>query len=254
MTGRPNSRFLSTRDFQNQHFLATANAISMFYAHKMRGKRHTSHAKRPDDVKIHWSREWEYPWACDVADLDNLDADSSLLDVGCGGSPLLPYIQRRHHTKRFRVWGLDADLFSETWNAPEAHKYPHDEYCTLRHFWIPPQLFLDDVPNYVTGSMLALPFRDGWFDRVFCISVLEHLDQEEMNQSLREVRRVLRPGGLFIVTVDVGGDHCRQIAPLEFLTAAALPLYGEADFTLPPSGDVNGEYNVLGIVFHKPEK
>lgn len=45
----------------------------------------------------------------------------------------------------------------------------------------------------------ALPFADGSFDAVLSSSVFEYLD--EPAHSLREVRRVLRPGGWFVFTV-----------------------------------------------------
>ncbi len=40
-----------------------------------------------------------------------------------------------------------------------------------------------------------LPFADRHFDRVVTCLVLHHLDPEQKRQSLREIRRVLKPGG-----------------------------------------------------------
>jgi 2-polyprenyl-3-methyl-5-hydroxy-6-metoxy-1,4-benzoquinol methylase len=40
-------------------------------------------------------------------------------------------------------------------------------------------------------------------DRVFCISVLEHVDEETVPSIVAEVARILRPGGKFILTVDL---------------------------------------------------
>ncbi len=48
----------------------------------------------------------------------------------------------------------------------------------------------------VTGRGEQLPFTDESFDMVVCIWVLEHLRSPE--SVLREVRRVLRPGGHFV--------------------------------------------------------
>jgi len=45
----------------------------------------------------------------------------------------------------------------------------------------------------------ALPFRDGVFDAVFCTEVLEHL--KEPVRCLREIRRVLTPGGRLTLSV-----------------------------------------------------
>lgn len=45
----------------------------------------------------------------------------------------------------------------------------------------------------------TLPFKDDYFDVVFSKSVLEHIHRPE--KYLSEIRRVLKPGGLFIVMV-----------------------------------------------------
>jgi SAM-dependent methyltransferase len=44
-----------------------------------------------------------------------------------------------------------------------------------------------------------LPFADSSFDRVTCIEVLEHIPQAQRRATLREVWRVLKPGGKFIL-------------------------------------------------------
>ena len=51
----------------------------------------------------------------------------------------------------------------------------------------------------VQGSALQLPFADAAFDRVIASEVLEHIDRDL--DALRELARVLRPGGTLAVTV-----------------------------------------------------
>src|SRR5207237_2984057 len=41
------------------------------------------------------------------------------------------------------------------------------------------------------------------FDRIYCISTLEHLGKDEVTETLDEIRRVLKPDGLLILTVDL---------------------------------------------------
>jgi SAM-dependent methyltransferase len=51
----------------------------------------------------------------------------------------------------------------------------------------------------VQGDALHLPFPDGAFDRVICSEVLEHIPDDV--GAMRELTRVLRPGGTMAVTV-----------------------------------------------------
>lgn len=50
-----------------------------------------------------------------------------------------------------------------------------------------------------SASALALPFADNSFDKVICSEVLEHID--DYQAALREIGRVLKPGGLFCASV-----------------------------------------------------
>jgi len=53
--------------------------------------------------------------------------------------------------------------------------------------------------GWVRGSGLRLPFADATFDRIICAEVLEHVP--DYHAMLREIRRVLKPGGLVAVSV-----------------------------------------------------
>ncbi len=56
--------------------------------------------------------------------------------------------------------------------------------------------------KFQVADALNLPFPDNYFDKVFSIAVLHHIPSKEFRlQSLKEARRVLKPGGLLILTV-----------------------------------------------------
>ena len=100
-------------------------------------------------------------------------ADAEVLDAGCGagyGSALLAQTAER-------VVGVD-------W-SPDALAYARAHY---------------GAPNleFVQADVLALPFRDASFDVVCAFETIEHTDDEQA--LLREVARVLRPSGAFIVS------------------------------------------------------
>ncbi len=64
--------------------------------------------------------------------------------------------------------------------------------------------------DLVTFDGLRLPFEDASFDLVYCKQVLEHVEQP--HSLLREVARVLRPGGSFAgSTSQLEAFHSRSI-------------------------------------------
>jgi SAM-dependent methyltransferase len=77
----------------------------------------------------------------------------------------------------------------------------------------------DDIPGLrpVKADLRELPFADASFDLAHCISTIEHVgwdntvygsaserDDSGMERGLRELRRVLAPGGRLLVTVPTG--------------------------------------------------
>ncbi len=59
-----------------------------------------------------------------------------------------------------------------------------------------------EVPGaeFLRGRLPALPFRGEWFDLVVMWEVLEHLATDSVGESLREVRRVLKPDGRLLLS------------------------------------------------------
>ena len=53
--------------------------------------------------------------------------------------------------------------------------------------------------SWVRSSGLSLPFADATFDKIICAEVLEHVP--EYGRVLQEIQRVLKPGGLLVVSV-----------------------------------------------------
>lgn len=54
--------------------------------------------------------------------------------------------------------------------------------------------------TYIQGTIAQLPFTDDAFDKIFCMEVLEHVDPKRIPQILQEFRRILKPGGLIMIS------------------------------------------------------
>jgi SAM-dependent methyltransferase len=113
-----------------------------------------------------------------------LRAGERLLDLGCGGG--------RHAYEAMRRGAQVTAL-----DASEAELKDVATLMTemTRH---------DDAVKDGTGAVmcadaLAIPFRDGSFDRVIASEVLEHVPGDQV--AMAELARVLRPGGSLAVTV-----------------------------------------------------
>ena len=107
-----------------------------------------------------------------------------LLDLGCGFGRHAFEAARRGAS----VVALDA-------GADEVAKVR----ATLGAMVDAGELDADQPAGAVRGNALALPFSDGTFDRVIASEVLEHIADD--CSAMRELARVLRPGGTMAVTV-----------------------------------------------------
>lgn len=95
--------------------------------------------------------------------LNTAPAGARVLDAGCGEGVLVD-----EYAGRLAIEGIDPNYSS---------------------------------PRVRTGSLMALPYPDGAFDRALCLDVLEHLTFEEQPRALAELFRVMRPGGDLLVSV-----------------------------------------------------
>jgi len=115
----------------------------------------------------------------EVAGSLGLGAGQRVLDVGCRDGRHLTEITRRFACAAIGVEPVEANLDSARGFLGEA---------LAQH----PALI-----SVVRGRVETLPFANGAFDLVWVRDVLIHVP--ELEQGLRECRRVLRPGGNILV-------------------------------------------------------
>jgi len=114
----------------------------------------------------------------------SVGAGDRVLDLGCGGG--------RHAFEALRrgaaVVALDAD-------AAQLRGVAEMAAAMQAAGEVP----AGAAAAGVCGDATAMPFGDGAFDRVIAAEVLEHIPDDQ--RALREIARVLRPGGQLAVTV-----------------------------------------------------
>ena len=94
--------------------------------------------------------------------------DSLVLDVGCGRGVNTSKLRRK--TKR--IIGLDLKNYVK-------------------------KKYLSDF-KLVLGDGRKIPFKDKYFDFVTCWDVIEHIEEDEL--FLKEIYRVLKPGGRLLMS------------------------------------------------------
>lgn len=108
-----------------------------------------------------------------------------VLDVGCGGGRHAVYLARLGMSVTAGDQSVPALSDAGRWLARERL------HATL-----------------VQLEMTALPFPSETFDAVLSVNVLQHAQPAEARAAVREVCRVLRPGGLFLAVL-AGPGNCQ---------------------------------------------
>ncbi len=136
-----------------------------------------------DDIFTEQGRVFEEPHR-DMIRLVELFQDhnvAKILDLGCGSGRHLVFLSRMG----FEMYGFDA--------SPRA--------LSLARQWMDEEGLTADIRIHQMEE--PFPYEDGFFDAVISIQVIHHNLMTDILTTVREVERVIRPGGILFVSVPV---------------------------------------------------
>ena len=164
--------------------------------------------------QLYGSRLWEYPFALLAADLR---PGLACADVGCGRTPFTIYLSRQ---PGIQVTGFDPDVTGDEVRSSA--------------FGVNADFVRRTGLDIHACGMTRLEAPDNYYDRVFCLSVIEHLEASVARAGMREMARILKPGGRLIVTVDVAiDDALSEVDPLALIWESGLLVAGGVDLRWP---------------------
>lgn len=196
--------------------------------------RHTQRGLCPstDPEKV-----WDNLLAVEI--LDSVGRKAAILDVGCRSGILLPWLTQ---TGFDDLWGVDTRLPLPPIKAAITMRQPGTVAASLVHL-------IKHWRHLRRASGERLPFPDGRFAAVTCMSVIEH--GVNVDRFLEEAYRVLAIGGYLIISTDFWYEPLARtsrlfgapdivFAPHQIETLLRSAARVGFEVPPPPRADVNG--------------
>lgn len=154
--------------------------------------------------------------------LSQLEGCRDILDIGCGTGEFIKFA-------REKIIGIDSNK-------------PSIKIAKERGF------------NVIEGNLLELPFGDNTFEGIHSAHVIEHLHHEEAYQMLKEIDRVLKPGGILCISTPLFHNkfywnltHVKPYYP------QAIERYLSSKKTAQTTREKFGRYERVRIKYRHPQ-
>lgn len=99
-----------------------------------------------------------------------------ILDVGYGGGTFIPSLAQIGK----EIHGIDTMPYPKRVMKTLSQQYPHIK------------------TKLIVGSIFKTKYRNKFFDRIVCVSVMEHFKGKQLNKAVAEMYRILKPGGYIV--------------------------------------------------------
>jgi len=158
------------------------------------------YAKSGNDDNLWWKEAFD-----NYKSIQN-ESFPNVLEVGCGPHTnmrlILPLI-------KFQKIYFEDPLIHEYLKLRQQHRM-------LRYITYSTPVSVASLTKKFNATLFSeqlehLPLTDNSVDLCICINVLDHV--EDAQQCLLQVRRVLKPGGVFIIGQDLSNEEDMQLCP-----------------------------------------
>lgn len=184
----------------------------------------------PEGTGIFHRKVWEFNQTLyGLRTLRRLPPQAVALGIGCGHEELMYFLANR----LARV--VATDIYEDGFLGGESNADVLEDPAKYAPF-----NYREDHLEVRRMNGLALDARDGTFDFVFCLSSIEHFGRiADKLRALREMYRVLKPGGVAVVTTEVvlnrlgrGTQYFQRRTLLALVRDAGFVLEREPDFRI----------------------